>query len=353
MAESQKTLKHYWFFIILGALSLLLNYPTFADSTVVKRTKHFTDTLSVVTDSLSIDTLADENAHINPAYITYKPVPTPQPLYSLYLRQTILDGIQIDSCMGNEQRQQLYNWLECDTAYYLTQYTGYNLQPKRQQQPSDALLFGFLMLLVVVFTLIKYLSENFWARVTEAVANINLAKQFFEDQLNYQSALPNTLIYTAISLLGAIWAFLLFRYFKQAPWLNDAQLILALWGISGTYFVLRQLILRIVAFILLPLNSLIGFYSFNLTINNVLITALLTPIAFLFAFGHKVVVTYWLIYVLIGTLMLSYLYNIYRTWQITEDIAMSYKFHYLLYIYTLEILPILVLIKIAYNNLVG
>jgi hypothetical protein len=52
-------------------------------------------------------------------------------------------------------------------------------------------------------------------------------------------------------------------------------------------------------------------------------------------------------------LVLSYLYNIYRTWQITEDIAMSYKFHYLLYLCALEILPILVLIKIAHNNLVG
>lgn len=353
MAALQKKLKCYWFFIILGALSLLLNYPTFADSTYVKPQKRFADTLVLATDSLSIDTLDDENAHINPTYVNYKPVPTPQPLYSLYFRQTILDGLQIDSCVGNEQRQLLYNWLECDTTYYLTQYTGYNLQPKRQRQPSDALLFGFLMLLVVVFTVIKHLSENFWARVTEAFANINLAKQFFEEQLNYQSALPNTLIYAAVSLLGAIWAFLLLRYFKQVPWLSDAQLILVLWGVSGTYFVFRQLMLRITAFILLPLNNLIGFYSFNLTINNILIAAVLTPLAFLFAFGHKAVVTYWLIYVLIGTLVLSYLYNIYRTWQITEDIAMSYKFHYLLYLCALEILPILVLIKIAHNNLVG
>ena len=353
MATSQKQLNNCWLFLIAGILSILFSCPTLADSTDVRRPKRHTaaiDTL-LVTNS-TVDTIADENAHINPNYIDFKPIPpTPQPLYSLFFKKTILDGIQIDSCVGSEQRQPLYNWLECDTAYYLMQYIGYDLQPKRQRQSSpDALLFCLLMLVVIMFTVTKTLSENFWGRVMEAFTSLNLAKQFFEEQLSYQSALPNTLIYAAISVLSAIWLFLLLRHFGQATWLTDVQLILILLGISGAYFTLRQLLLGVAAYVLQPLYQLIAFYKFNLTLSNAFIAAFLTPLGFLFAFGHQTIVTNWLIYVLITLLLLAYLYNLYRAWQISKEIALNYKFHYLLYLLAFEIAPILLFAKFAKNN---
>lgn len=335
---------------------MAFSYPTLADSTDAppkKRYDNTTHNLLTTNDSLAVDTVADENAHINPYYIDFKPIPpTPQPLYSLFFRKATLDGMQIDSCAGSEQRQPLYDWLECDTAYYLMQYIGYDLQPKRQRQSSpDALLFGLLMIVVLIFTVIKNLSENFWGRVIEAFSSLNLAKQFFEEQLNYQSALPNTLIYAAISVLSAVWFFLLLRHFGQAAWLTDVQLILALLGISVSYFAIRQLFLGVAAFVLSPLHQLIAFYKFSITFSNTFIAAFLTPLAFLFAFGHQAIVTNWLMYVLIALLLFGYLYNLYRTWQISKDIALNYKFHYLLYLLALEIAPILLLAKLAKNSL--
>lgn len=309
-------------------------------------------TLSPATDSLLLlDTVADATQHYSPYYQPPPQVPYPQPLYSIYFRLATLPTTPVDSCLSADERAAPYEWVRCDTAYYLSQYIAPDLQPIRPRPAADTLLFYLLLLVVGVFAVVRQLVGNFWSRTVQSVVNFNLAKQFFEEQQNsYQATLPTRLLYIAQALLMAIWLFMLARYYGQWASLSDMRLLGSLLLVSLAYLLVRQLLISVAAFVMLPLSPIIQFYRFNLNINHTLVAVLLTPVAYLFAFGrytHSPIP----LWILLAVLLCSHLYTIYRTWQISREPAAFYKFHYFLYLCTVEIAPWLLMAKVVHNQL--
>jgi hypothetical protein len=145
---------------------------------------------------------------------------------------------------------------------------------------------------------------------------------------------------------AGIFVFLVTRVFQRETFNNLSFLLLCLAGAAAA-FLSKHLMLSIMR-TLFPLETEVRKYNFLIIIFNCVLGLFLVPFNLLIAFSAKagsqqLLLVSWML----GLVAIFYAYRSLRASSIGAKFLSQSPFHFLLYLCTVEIAPVLLLVKLA------
>jgi hypothetical protein len=207
--------------------------------------------------------------------------------------------------------------------------------------------FGVTTLVLLTLAFFMTLLQGPIAKVFQAFANENAFNQIYREREGRGFGVYNILYFPFLINLG-VFLFYILHHFQIH---FNANLVLQL-GIcvAGVLiaFSLKHLVLWLIGLIF-PVNREVSRYNFIMLIFGSSLGLLLGPINILLAYGpqnlHEV-----LIWGTISTIGLVYAFRSVRSLWLAGRIFASHQFHFLLYICTVEIAPVLTVVKLILNQ---
>ncbi len=153
---------------------------------------------------------------------------------------------------------------------------------------------------------------------------------------------PLLLLYIFFFLSGGFFLYLVVQTLGAT--FEDHWTLLG-WCVLGltAIFILKHTVLRVIGNIF-PLEKELRQYSFTIAIFNITLGILLLPFNLLIAFGPGALPRY-LIYTILASILLIYGFRIIRSLLIASRYISLHKFHFFMYLCTVEIAPTIVLVK--------
>lgn len=207
--------------------------------------------------------------------------------------------------------------------------------------------FGVTTLVLLTLAFFMTLLQGPIVKVFQAFANENAFNQIYREREGRGFGVYNLLYISFLINLG-VFLFYILHHFQID---FNANLVLQL-GIcvAGVLiaFSLKHLVLWLIGLIF-PVNREVSRYNFIMLIFGSSLGLLLGPINILLAYGaqnlHEV-----LIWGTISTIGLVYAFRSVRSLWLAGRIFASHQFHFLLYICTVEIAPVLTVVKLILNQ---
>ncbi len=201
-------------------------------------------------------------------------------------------------------------------------------------------MLGMLLLLTLLMTLMR----NLVLKAYRGFINDNLLSQFHRDQEG-RGSLPLYLLYGMFFINAGLFLFFVIQYFHVSLHPNLwIQFLYCLAAVVAA-FLLKHLLLNSIGFIF-PVGKEVRRYNFLIIIFSFIIGLFLAPVNLLLAYGPEDY-AYYALYGAFGLIVLIYLFRALRALLIANQFLLFHRIHFLLYICTVEIAPILILIKIA------
>ncbi len=198
-------------------------------------------------------------------------------------------------------------------------------------------LLGFLSFIVTRF-------KNELADVYRAFLNENLLSLLYREKGTILK-LPYFLLYVLAACSVGTMSFLIasvngVEIFKS----NFLSILTCIAGV-GLLYTTRHLVIALLSYIF-PFTTEINLYGFTIAIFNFVIGIALLPFITLMAFASTNT-HYLILYIVIGLLAVVYLFRTFRSLMIGNKYLINNKFHFFMYLCTIEIAPMLILIKLA------
>ena len=216
------------------------------------------------------------------------------------------------------------------------------------QEAYQRFLFVVVISLLVLLTLLMTGFRAFFQRAYSAFINDTMMNQVYRDRES-AGPIPYWVWYIYFFLNAGLLLFFVLRLYDVV--LSDnfyLQWIYCTAGVAGL-FLLKHLLLNITGFIF-PVEKEIQLYNFLIVIFGIVIGLLLTPINILLAYGPENFFRT-LIFITFGLLGLIYGFRYLRGIFIANRFIVFRRFHFLLYICTVEIAPVMVLVKLIWNQI--
>lgn len=226
--------------------------------------------------------------------------------------------------------------------------TTFALQPLRAKPKDNTYLFYIFFVLAAIYTYLSYNYTVYVEKLRESVFNVYIARQFYED-FNHGNFIINLIMWLLTVGSMGLFAFLSIRFFGKLPQVQDWLLLPATLIIAGILVIIRRAALYFTGAIL-PITATAQFYLFNNRIISLYFAVLMLPILLLLSFGSYTSAL-WAFYLCLATWASMFVFMLYRGFTIVKELWIHYKFHFLLYLCTLEIAPLLVLGKSAIKYL--
>jgi Domain of unknown function (DUF4271) len=154
---------------------------------------------------------------------------------------------------------------------------------------------------------------------------------------------PYYLLYINFLLNAGIFVFLIARVFNPDTFNNFPMLLICIVG-APLFFLFKHMMLGAVGQ-LFPVKEEATRYNFLVIIFNCVLGLFLVPFNFWVAFGQEY--QKFLIFWVLGLVAIFYAYRAIRAANIGSKFLVAHTFHFLLYLCVAEIAPLLVLVKIA------
>lgn len=219
------------------------------------------------------------------------------------------------------------------------------IEERLQLDQTDAvwndryMLYGILLFIMVALTLIINMNRRFISKIYKAAGNENVAKLSFRE---YQSGsnLQYYLSYILFIINMSIFVYLLLTSLGGQK--NLINLFLSFAAILAVYLI-RHGVLTYMGMIF-PLKKEVSFYSFNIFLYNILYGMVLIPINMILILGPQsinksMLVTGCLIF------FIFFIFRQLRGLSIGRSYLKTNQFHFFTYLCSVEIAPILILIK--------
>ncbi len=217
---------------------------------------------------------------------------------------------------------------------------------ERYRRVKLFVILGILVLLAFLATVLRSLVRKSFM----AFSNENLMNQLYREQEG-RGILPFWLLYGPLFFINAgVFIFFLLRYY-EIPFFADrpiTELGLCIAGVAAFFF-FKHLLLRFLAFVF-PIEKEIARYQFTIIIFGIVIGLVLVPANIFLAYADPEVIRL-VIWSSLGLIGLIYFFRYLRSLLIANKFLLFHKFHFLLYICTVEIAPVLFLLKLALSYL--
>ena len=219
-----------------------------------------------------------------------------------------------------------------------------DLKSVRRKTPKSNFKFWVITFLLVLFTLMITLYNNYVVKTYRAFLNDNFLKMI-QRETGTIAAVPYFILYTLYFISMGVFLFLILEYYNaQLPYSDFLNLLLLI-SVVLIIFLLKHMVIRILAFTL-PVKKVFSQYNFTIIIFNIIIGIVLIPANIFIAFA-PVKLTVYLIYGTILVILGLYLFRSLRSLFLAGNFLGFHKFHFFMYLCTVEIAPLLVLLKIV------
>lgn len=200
--------------------------------------------------------------------------------------------------------------------------------------------FIILTLLTVLVTLFRpYIS-----RVYRSVTNENLLNQYFRERETGRY-LPYNLLYFLFFINAGYFCYQLSRYYGAYVFSSPLYSFLFITGSILLLFTGKHLLLILLGYIF-PIEKELSLYSFSITVFSIFLGLALIPVNLLIAYAPDYL-TFVAIYLGFFVIGAFYAFRSLRGLFIANKYLLDNFFHFLLYICTVEIAPILLLVKVV------
>ncbi len=224
---------------------------------------------------------------------------------------------------------------------------------EKKQNPQEERLTAVFRFALVVFILsmlafLLTILRSVAGRSFSAFANMNMLNQLYREQEG-RGISPFLLLYAMFLINLGIFIFLSLHAFNLAFVSNN--LLMLLFCLLGSFglFLGKHLLLGLVSFIF-PVQKEVSKYHFVIIIFGIVIGFLLAPVNLLLAFGPQNMVRQ-IAYLTAGAIGLIYAYRYFRAMTIASKFLVFHKFHFLLYICTIEITPAIIILKLLQGDI--
>jgi hypothetical protein len=157
---------------------------------------------------------------------------------------------------------------------------------------------------------------------------------------------PYLLLYTSFLLNAGMFLFLVARYFWGTTFNNFPFLSLCMLA-AAVLFLFKHMVLQAIDK-LTPAGESVQRYNFLIIIFNCILGLFLLPFNFLIAFTRQA--EGFLVFWTLGLILLFYIYRAFRATTFGVRFLSGDPFHFLLYLCTVEVAPVLLLLKWAMNQ---
>lgn len=227
-----------------------------------------------------------------------------------------------------------------------------NSSAEIQPQPTDTkvrrFIFSIIILDLILVAIMLTLMRNFFEKSYISFINENLLNQVFRER-QAGTLIPFLIFYVLFFYNLSLFIYLLIEHYNLPIVLNPLPTFLyILLGVSLAFFG-KHLLLRIVGFIF-PIDQELRKYSFTIMIFGIIIGFFLLLANLLIAYGPGSITKY-IIYTSLGIITLIYLFRTLRGLFIGNKYIWFHKFHFLLYICTVEIAPAIIMWKLILNQI--
>lgn len=210
--------------------------------------------------------------------------------------------------------------------------------------PLGTLKFAIIILLLGFLAIIMTRFRSEVQDIYKAFLNQNLMSLLYREKGTILR-LPYVLLYTLSIFSVGTMIFLTTNVFGiKIVGSNLTSLIICLVGAAAIYLG-RHISLRVLAYIF-PFSKELKFYSFSIAIFNFVIGIVLLPFIIFIAFAASNTHTI-LLYTALFSVSILYIFRIIRSLLITNKYLTHNKFHFFMYLCTVEIAPILILLKLV------
>lgn len=212
---------------------------------------------------------------------------------------------------------------------------------KRSYKEDD---FNFYILLPVVFffSLIRAIFPRYFTNIFRVFFNSSLQQSQLTDQL-VQAKLPSLFYNIFFSFSFSIYVFFLFQYLKIIPAQNRAYQLLYIFIVIILIYIFKWLIIKFIGWIS-NYEKLADKYLFIVFLLNKVLSICLLPLTIVLTFSNNifaevsVVISYVLILIFLA---LRYL----KMYESLSSRIQLNKFHFFIFLFAIEILPIILISK--------
>lgn len=205
--------------------------------------------------------------------------------------------------------------------------------------PNKLILFWILLLVSLIGSMFIYLERSLIANLFKSINNHNLLDLMFRKR-NSNTNIVYSALYVLFFLNAGVFIYLSLQHYIKLP--GYLYLVYAIAGVTGIYL-LKHFVLLALGWVF-PLERMMKSYSFSIIVFNVVGGLLLLPINFFMAFGQADLAK-WSMIAGFGIFILFYILRNLRNTLMAWPIASRSGFHFMLYLCTVELMPLAVLWK--------
>ena len=199
------------------------------------------------------------------------------------------------------------------------------------------------VIILLILTILVTLFRSHLGRSYRAFLNDNLLSQLQRERATV-GGLPYYLFYIFFMLGGGLFIFLVVKEYGLIPNKNHQTYLLLCVGFIAGFFLFKHLLLGIISYIF-PVSKEVSLYNMTIIVFSIMIGLLLVPVNLLLSFGSDVI-SQGTIYTAFAGILFIYAFQTLRSIFIANKFLLFHKFHFLLYICTVEVVPIVILARL-------
>ncbi|MDB5201608.1 MAG: hypothetical protein JWQ27_1017 [Ferruginibacter sp.] len=226
--------------------------------------------------------------------------------------------------------------------YLNSRSTPVSLAVRPVKHSDDTAYFYIIAGLVLFLAILRTAYSKYFTNMFRVFFNSSLRQSQLTDQL-VQDKLPSLLFNILFVVMAGLYFYFLMQYFhftgKGLEWPLLAGCIL----VAAMIYIVKFLVLKFTGW-LTGFSQEADIYTFIIFLINKIIGICLVPIVVVLAFADPVVQTVFvtLSFIVVGLLLLM---RFFRAFGLLQNRVKVSRFHFFLYIFSLEILPLFLIYK--------
>jgi len=200
---------------------------------------------------------------------------------------------------------------------------------------------------LLILTILVTFNRGLLNSIYKAIFNDTYLKMIYRLQQS-SHALSYLLLYLFYFFNSGLFLFLLLRFLKISITPSDIKLYFMCVGAFVAIYLLKHLTLIVIGSVF-PVEKESSYYNFMIVAFNIFLGLILLPLNAAIAFMSENIADLG-IYIGIGLFILMYLIRQLRAMLLAGNFISYQKFHFFIYLCTVEIAPILVIARLILNS---
>lgn len=219
---------------------------------------------------------------------------------------------------------------------------SFAVQFKKEKEKSSESLFYLIMGLVLLLAFLKYFYNRYFTNLFRVFFNTSLRQSQLTDQL-LQAKLPSLLFNLFFVITGGLYVFILLRYYQMIPDENNQMLFFSSIAILGLIYLVKFCTLKFTGWIT-GLSEVTNTYVFIIFLINKIIGIFLVPFIVILSFSDLDIVKT-AVLISLMSIVIFLLLRFFRSYSLLQNQLKISRFHFILYIIGIEILPLLLIYR--------